>query len=169
MLELGDFAAEAAAAESQLGMISAASVFGLEGNRAAQCVEAKQRIRTRHQRNFRDGDSRDEVPTHDIAEGLVEADSVHVDGDALGRTEERRGGVAAVVDVGLIGVALHFVDMDAAEAFVQKIGQVQSAAVLDVALIRGLDRQGNLCGRQIGSGERSCSDDVNPERLGAQG
>ncbi len=59
--------------------------------------------------------------------------------------------------------------MDAAEALVQEIGQVQSAAVRDVALIGGLDRQGNLLGRQIGSGERSGSDDVHPERLGAQG
>ena len=57
--------------------------------------------------------------------------------------------------------------MDAAEAFVQKIGQVQSAAVLDIALICGLDRQRNLGWREFGSGKRCGCDDVDAERLGA--
>ena len=77
--------------------LPAAAVFGLQGQRSAERVQPEQRVRARHQRHFRNGDSRDEVPAHHVAERLIEPDSVHVDRDALRRAEQRRGGVAAIV------------------------------------------------------------------------
>src|SRR5262245_39107602 len=44
-----------------------ASILGLQRERAAERVEAEQRIRPRHQRRRSDGDTRNEIPAHDVA------------------------------------------------------------------------------------------------------
>ena len=144
------------------------AVLGLDRQRAAERVEPEQRIRPRHQRNLRDGDARDQVPTHHVAERLVQPDAVHVDRKALRRAEQRRGGVAAVIHVRLERVALDFVDVDAVEARFRKSDR--SSAPLS-SMSRWFAA---WTGRGISTGDRSvpasgvAPDDVNPERLGAQ-
>ena len=121
VLEIRRLAPETAAAQFERGARLAAAVLGLDRQRAAQGVEPEQRIRPRHQRGLGDGDARDQVPTHHVAKRLIEAHAIHVDREALRRAEQRRGGVAAVVHVGLEGVALHFIHVHAVEAPVHRV------------------------------------------------
>ena len=148
-------------------MVAAAAVFRLQGQCSAERVEPEKRIRAGHQGHFRNREFRDQVPAHDIAERLIQPNSIHVDGNALRRAEQRRRGIAAVVQVGLVRIALNFVDVHAVEASVHEIGQIQSAAVFDIALVPGLHRQWNLSGRKSGSGERRRAYDVDLDRLSA--
>ena len=110
---------------------AAATILGLNRQRATERVESKQRIRTRHHRRRCDGHARNEVPTHDVAKRLVEPYTVHVDRQALRSTQERRSGVAPVVQIRLKGIALHLVDEDAIDPPVQKVGEVECPARLD--------------------------------------
>ena len=136
----------------------AAAVLGLDRQGAPERVEAEQRIRSRHQRGGRDGDARDQVPAHDVAEWLVEPHAVHVDGETLRRAEERRCRIPAEVDVRLKRIALHLVDVHAAQAPVQEIGEVERAAFLDVAIDRRLDRRGNFVERKTDAWKRGGGD-----------
>ena len=43
----------------------------------------------------------DQIPAHHVAERLILPHAVHIDRDALGRSEQRRSGVAAEIHVGL--------------------------------------------------------------------
>ena len=87
---------------------------GVNRERAAQGIQAEQRIGAGHQRHRLDRNFRNQVPADDIAERLVHAHPIHKDRQALRRSEQRRGGIAAVVDVRLKWIALHFVDVHAA-------------------------------------------------------
>src|SRR5262249_7609128 len=85
VLEIGGPPPEAAAAELQRGSMPGASVLRLDRERAAQRVQAEQRIRSRHQSHLRDGDARNQFPAYDVTEGLVEPHAVHVYRQALRR------------------------------------------------------------------------------------
>ena len=101
-----------------------------------------------------DGQPRNEIPAHDVAKRLIEADAVHVDGQALRRAEQRRRGVAAIVDVRLKRIALNLVDVHAVEAAVQEVGEVEGAAALDRFTGRDLHRRRDLFDRQIDPHQR---------------
>ena len=75
-----------------------------------------------------DGDARDEVPTDNIAEGLVHADAVHIDGDSLRRAQQRGGSKAAIVHVRLERVAVYFIDEHAVHALVERVEEVDGSA-----------------------------------------
>ena len=96
-----------------------------------------------------DGDLGDEVPLDDVAEGLVLADAVEVDREASGRADERRGGIAAIVDVGLEGVVLVLVDVDAVEAALHGVGEIDGVGVFDGLRGERLDRDGDVGQRHI--------------------
>ena len=142
----------------------AASVLRADRERAAQRVEPEERIRSRHQRDLRDRHSRNQIPAHDVAERLVQPHAVHIDREPLLRAEQRRRGVAAVVDVGLKRVALHFVHVHAGEAPVQEVGEVERAAGLDVAPDRRLNRRGNVGEEKVYSRQRRRADHLDLER-----
>jgi hypothetical protein len=135
-------------------------VLGLHGQRAAQRVQAEQRVGAGVQRQRRDGGLGDEVPADDIAEGLVQPHAVHVERQALLRAQQRRGGVAAVVHVGLESVALHLVEVDAAQAPVHEARQVQRLAALDVRGAGRLHGGGDPVARHVHARHRRQADDL---------
>ena len=62
-----------------------------------------------------DGIGRQEVPVDGVAERLVDAHAVLIDGEALRQAVDRRSLKAAVLDAGLELVALQVVDHDRRE------------------------------------------------------
>ena len=137
----------------------AAPILRLDRQRAAERVEAEEGVRSGHQDRRRDGRLRDEVPADHFAKRLVETHAVHVDRQPLRRAEERRRGVAAVVDVGLIRVALILVDVDARHAAIEVVGQIEGAAALDVVSGGCLHERRDLLDRQLHTRQRGRSDD----------
>ena len=99
------------------------------------------------------------IPAHDFAERLVQPHAVHVDRQALRRAEQWGGRVAAIVDVRLKRVALDLVDVHAVQTPVEEVGEIQRAALRDVALGGRLDRRGNLLEWQLDAGQRRGFDD----------
>src|SRR5207244_9280903 len=98
---------ERAAVELRLRARILRAAPGADRERAAERVEAEQRVRSGDQIDRGDRRSRDQVPVHGIAEGLVDAHAVLVHRDPLRRAEQRRGGEAPVADIGLEGIALY--------------------------------------------------------------
>ena len=76
------------------------SILHLERESATRCVEAVDRI-AGNERQLVDGLLRDQVPIDDVAEDLVDAYSVLIDGESLGRADHRAGDVAAIVEIEL--------------------------------------------------------------------
>src|SRR5690606_16129557 len=89
-----------------------------------------------HQVDGVDGRLRHERPVDGVAEGIVQAHAVLVDGEALRQTEQRRSDEAAVLQVRLQRVVLRVVDMDARE--------------LPAQVVREIDRTGG--GKVLGVG-----------------
>ena len=108
----------------------AQAVLGGQRQRAAQGVQAKQRIGAGHQRQRGQRRARQRIPADHVAKRLVHTHAVQVHRQALRRAQQRRGGVAAVIDIGLQGVALHVVDMHAAQLALEKLAQGGALAVL---------------------------------------
>ncbi len=165
ILEFTSAPPEAAATRLQRHPRLAAAVFGLDRDRASQRVEPEQRIRSRHERDFGNRYLRYQVPGHDIAKRLVLAHAVHVHGNSLRRAKQRRGSVAAIVDVWLERVLLVLIDMDAIEAPVEEISEIERSALLDIVGGGGLHRRGYLVEHEIGSSQRCSGDDIDSRRL----
>ena len=108
------------------------AVLRADRQRTAQRIAPEQRVRARHQRRRPDRGGGDQIPADHIAERLVHAYAVEVDGQALRRAEQRRGGEAAIIDVGLQRIALHLVDEHAPGQSAQIVGQVQRMAARDL-------------------------------------
>jgi hypothetical protein len=141
------------------------AVLGLHRQRAAQRVQAEQRVGAGVERQRRDGGLGDEVPADDVAEGLVQSHAVQVERQALLRAQQRRGRVAAEVDVGLQRVALHLVEMDAAQAPVQEAGQVQRLAAFEVGGAGRLHGGGNPVARHVHARHGRQADDLDAFEL----
>ena len=144
--------AEAAAVGADGEAAAGEAALGLNGDGAAEGVESVDGVRAGDEFHRGDGDLGDEIPLDDVAEGLVLADAVEVDGEARGCADERRGGVAAIVDVGLEGVVLILVDVDAVEAALHGVGEIDGVGVFDGLGGERLDGDGDV-GR---SGHRGC-------------
>ena len=71
-----------------------------------------------------DGVGGDEIPVHRVAERLVDADAIHVDGDALRRALQRRSRKAAVAKILHEAVALDVGRRDARHALHQRVDDV---------------------------------------------
>ena len=143
-----------------------ASFFGLDGQGAAQGVEAEQGVGARHHVHRGDRRAGNQVPAHHVAKRLVDANPVKVHRQALGRAQQRRGRVAPVVHIRLEGVVLGFVDMHTVQAPIHEGRNIQRHAVVDVPGGEGLDRcrdvadrlfeprQGRLADHRHGGGHR---------------
>ncbi len=150
-------AAVAAHAAGQVGALAGAAAVGQvgreagrvqpgtggHGQRAAQGIEAVGRVGTGYQRHARQRGFRDHVPTDHVAEGLVDADAVQVDRQALRHARNGRGTEAAVGDVGLERAALDVVDVDAGQVAGQILGQVAGARPVQVIAAHGLHGVGH--------------------------
>ena len=149
---------------------NAPAVLGLHRQRATQRVQPEERVRPWHQRRRGDRHPRNQIPADHVTERLVQADAVHVDGEALRRAEQRRRRVATVIDVGLKRVALDLIDVHAVEAAVEKVREVEGAAVRELAVGGHLDGRRHLRDRHLDAGERRRADhrhgDLGLERSG---
>src|SRR5262249_38110395 len=67
---------------------------------------------------------RDEVPVDGVAEGFVDADTLHVDCEALGSALQRRGGEAAIAQIRGEFVALGGAYEHAGNALLERLGHV---------------------------------------------
>jgi hypothetical protein len=81
---------------------------------------------------------RNQAPVDGVAERLVDAGAVLIDGDADGGTHHRRCHEPAVADVGLKGVVLDFVDIDARETAEHKPAHRLALQTIHVLRVGGL-------------------------------
>src|SRR5262249_54291582 len=95
----------------------------LEAYRAAERIEAESRI-VGPDIGATDGDGRDQVPVDGVAEGFVDADTLHVDREPLRGALQRRGGEAAIAQVWCELVALDVAGEHAGHALVQRFSHV---------------------------------------------
>lgn len=137
-----------------------ASILGLKGERAAEGIESEQGVGTGHQGCRRNSDAGDQIPADDFAKGLIESNAIHVYRDSLGRAQQRRGGVAAIIYVGLKRIALDFVDVHAREPPSEKIGEVERSGFFDIVFVRCLDWCRNFVQRKVDSRKRHRRNDV---------
>jgi hypothetical protein len=114
-------AAPHAAMGAHLAAVLLEAVAGRHGERAAQRVQAEHRVRAGDHRDLGDRAGRDQVPVDGVAEGLVDAHPVDEHRQPLRRAQRGRGREAPEVDVQLVRVAGGVVDVDAADAPVQRL------------------------------------------------
>ncbi len=126
---------------------------------AAEGVKSVEWIGSGDQFHVLNGDGRYQVPRDHIAEGLVLADAVEIDRESLRRSQKRRGRVTAIVDVGLEGVVLVLVDIDAVDALVERVGDVEGIRVLNLLGGNSLHGNGDLVGGLVGTADRSLGED----------
>ncbi len=167
-LELDRGAAERAGQRLHRGAAVREAALRAHRQRAAERVEAEQRVAARHQRDRGQRRARDQVPAHHVAERLVEAHAVEVDRQPLRRAEQRRGGVAAEGDVGLERVALDLVDGDAAERAPQVRRQVDRVDAFEIGAVDGLHVGRHLVLRHAQAGQRADRDDDHRRQLGGE-
>ncbi|MPN24114.1 hypothetical protein SDC9_171508 [bioreactor metagenome] len=136
------------------------AALGADGQRPAQGVEAESRIRTGDQVDAGNRRMGNQVPVHGIAEGFVDAHAVDVDRQSLRGAEQRRGGEAAVVEVGLVGVALDFVDRHGRRLALQLLGDVQALDFLQPAVIQRQDIGRQVQARHPYAGQWRGADDL---------
>jgi hypothetical protein len=111
--------------------------LALQRQRTAQRVAAEDRVRAGDQVDRPDRVRRDEIPVDRVAERLVQPDAIEVHRQALRGPEQRGREEAAVLHVRLQRVALHRVEVDAAERLPGVRRQVEA---LVVGEILGRDR-----------------------------
>ena len=129
-------AAVGAAGRIDFEAVISEAVLHLQVDGAAQCVEAEGGV-VGPDVGAADGNRRDQVPVDGIAEGFVDADALHVDGEPLRGALQRGGGKAAIAQVLDEAVALNVRGDDAGDA-----------------LRQGLDHAGGIHPREIIGGER---------------
>ena len=125
-------AAERAAAHVELGALVVEAVAHDDRHRAADRVETEHRVGA-DDGHAVDGVVGQEVPVDDVAERLVDAHAVLIDGEALRHAVDGRGLKAAVLQVALEHVALRVLEDDARHRLLQHLGHVGVARALDVA------------------------------------
>ncbi len=139
----------------------AETVFGTQHERAAQRIEPEHRIGAGIQRHRGNGLARNQVPAHDIAERLVETNAIHVDRHALRRAQQRRRGIAAIVDVGLQRVVLHVVHVHAAQRAIHERADVECMRTSDILGRRRLHCRGDSRAIHFRPRQRSRADNHN--------
>src|SRR6185369_14101087 len=93
-LALERLASERAAISLQRTARILAAALGVDGERAAKRIEAEGGCCTRQELHAGDGGAGNEVPVHDVTEGLVHAHAVLENRQPLRQAQERRGGEA---------------------------------------------------------------------------
>ena len=133
-----------------LGTLKRKAVLHVDGDRAAERVQAEHRVAV-DQIHAADRRLGYEIPLDGVAERFVDADAILEHRDALGFAEQGRGGEAAVAHVLLVGIVLHVDDGDAAELTVDKIGQGPRWMAVEIFLGNRLRIARNLISRYAGA------------------
>ena len=136
-------AAERATHDVDLGALIGEAVLHQQIDGAAERVEAEGGI-VGDDRGRTDRRGRDRVPVHGVGKRLVDAHAVLVDGEALRRAGQRRGDIAAKLDVGLERIAGDFAEIDAGNVLLKRIADVQRAGALYLGRIDRIDARRDL-------------------------
>jgi hypothetical protein len=104
----------------------------MRNERAAKCVQPEHRLRPGQHLHAVDGGHGDEVPVDRVAEGVVDAHAVLVNGQTLRQPQQWRRGKAAKVEIGLQRIVLRVIDAHAAELPIQKVSEVQRLRALQL-------------------------------------
>ena len=158
VLKLEIAAPEAAAGQFHLAARLAEAALGTDGERAAQRIQAEQRVRAGHQFHAGNRRMRQQFPVDRVAEGLVDAHAVDIDRQALRRAEQRRGGEAAVIEIDLEGIALDLVHVDAGQLARHEFGQVEAFLLFELAAADRLHIGRHLPARNAEAGQRRVAD-----------
>ena len=110
-------------------------VLQVEGEGAAEGVQAVGRVGSGGELDAVEGELRHEVELDRVAERLVDAHAVLVHGDALRQAEQRRGGEAAKAERRLEEVRGHAFEGHRPEALVQRVGHRGRAARREIAAV----------------------------------
>ena len=153
-LELSDEALPRPPGELERDTRMRVAALRSQRQRAAEGVESEQRIGSGHERDAVERRLRNQVPGDDVAERGVYPDTVLVDGETLRRPEQRGGGKAPVVDVGLIRIALDVVDVDARHPQLQLLRNVGRGRLLELASADDLDVRRQLVSGYSNTGDR---------------
>ena len=132
----------------------AAAVLGGEAHRAAEGVEPEQRVGAGRDGEVGDGGLGDQVPVDDVAEAFVHAHAIDKHRQPLRRAEQRRDGEAAVVDVGLVGVVLQVVDVQAGQRALHGVDRVERAVAGQRVALELLDVGGDAVALDAEAGQR---------------
>ena len=135
------------------GAVIAEAILHLHVDGAAERVQPESGIVGHHGDRF-DRGGRDQIPVDGVAERLVDAHAVLVDGEPLRRARNRRSDEAAKLHIGREGIAANFVDGDARHVFHQRIADVERARLLDLTGVDGVDARRHLVGIDVGAGQR---------------
>ena len=124
-------AAVGAAHQVERRPLKVEAILHLHGHGAAESIEAEGRIVADDLHRLH-GLGRDQVPVDRVAEGFVDAHAVLIDGQALRRTLDRRGGKAAEVKVGLQVVAGDGLQLDARRLLVKRLNDAGRLLAFDL-------------------------------------
>ncbi len=131
------------------------ATLGLQCQRTTQGIQAVQRIGARDQQHVGDGGAGNQVPVHHITKGFVDPHTIEKHGQPLRRAEQWRCGETAVVKIGLVRIALDFVDIDAGQATLQLLGERLAAQLAQLFVIQCPDIGRHLVPGQIDARQRS--------------
>ena len=115
-----------------LRTLIAEPVLHLHRQSAAERVQAEHGLRPGQHLHAIDCRHGNEIPIDRIAERIVDAHAVLIDGQSLRQSQERRCGETAKVEVGLQRVVLSMIDAHAAELPVQEVAQVERLRALQL-------------------------------------
>ena len=158
VFQFGVAAPEAAAGQFELAARMRKTALGADGQCTAQGVEAEGRVGAGDKVDAGNGRMRNQIPIHRIAEGLVHPHAIDVDRQPLGRAKQRRGGEAAVVEVGLVRIALGFIDRDGRCLAQQLFGDVEALDFLQALVVERHDVGRQVQARHANPGQRRGAD-----------
>jgi hypothetical protein len=153
-LELQRRAAKAAALGTHQGIGLVKAAPGAQHHRAAQGVEAVERVGAGQHGDFGQGQVRDQIPVDGIAKAFIHAHAVQKHRQALRRAERRRRGEAAKLQIKLERVTCGVVDVGAADLLSQQGGQVAGTPAVQVVALQALGRQGQFAQRNAQTGKQ---------------
>ena len=139
--------------------------LGLQRERPAQRVETEDRVRSGDHVDRSDRVHRDEIPVDRVAERLVQADAVEVHRQALRRAEQRGREEAAVLDIRLQRIALHVVDVNAADRLAHVRRQVEALVIGEILGRDRLDVRRHVILGEVRAVQRRRRGHVDDERL----
>ena len=149
----GDLAAESGGVEA---------VGELEGEGAAEGVQAVGGVGPGAELHPVDRELREQVELHGVAERLVDADAVLVDGDALRQAEQRRCRKAAEAQRRLEGIRGRALQGHRAEALVEGVGHRGRPARRQVAPVDHRDGRRHARAVDAGAGDGGDGHHVDP-------
>ena len=164
VLQLGVGAIETAAGKLDLATGMRETALGPHGQRTAQRVQTESRVGTGDQVNAGNRRIGDQIPVDRVTEGLVDANTIDEDRQPLRRAEQRRSGEATVIDVGLIGVARHFIHGHGRHLAHQLFGDVLAFDFVEPAVVERLDVGRKVQARHADAGKRRGADNFDGGR-----